>query len=240
MPEKFLTELGFSKNESKVYCALLKIGLSTASEISSATSIHRTNIYDCLERLLDKGLVSYIHKEGKKQYQAANPDKIRDLLREKEQKFSEVLPQMIRLKKSAVNQELVEIYRGMKAVKMNLQSFLKEKGPILVYGIPKIALGLMEDFILIYHKKRILKKVVMKHIYDEDATKRIEQLNKMPYTYAKYLPRMKDSPVSTNICGNEILFILWSENPYIIKIKNKEIASSYKNYFDLLWRISKK
>ena len=79
----------------------------------------------------------------------------------------------------------------------------------------------------------------MKHIYDEDATKRIKDLNKMSYTFARYLPKMKNSPVSTNICGDEIAFILWSETPYIIKIKNKEIANSYKNYFDLLWKISR-
>ena len=51
MAEEFLKELGFSGNESKVYLSLLKKGLSTASEISSNTSIHRTNIYDCLEVL---------------------------------------------------------------------------------------------------------------------------------------------------------------------------------------------
>ena len=62
----------------------------------------------------------------------------------------------------------------------------------------------------------------------------------MNYTYARYLPKMKNSPVSTNICGEEIVFILWSETPYIIKIKNREIANSYKNYFNLLWGISRK
>ena len=239
MPEEFLMELGFTKNESKVYFSLLKRGSITAGQISSDTSIHRTNVYDCLERLIEKGLVNYIHKEGKKFYQASDPKKIKDILVEKEQRFSEILPKMVKLKKSFVNQELVEIHRGIKAVKMNLYSFLKKKSSILVYGIPKIALNLMEDFILTYHKKRVMKKIVMKHIYDEDATKRIKQLNNMPYTYAKYLPKMKNSPVSTNICGNEILFILWSESPYIIKIKNKEIANSYKNYFDLLWKISR-
>ncbi len=47
MTEEFLLDLGFSRNESKVYFNLLKSGLSTVSEISSNTSIHRTNIYDC-------------------------------------------------------------------------------------------------------------------------------------------------------------------------------------------------
>ena len=72
-----------------------------------------------------------------------------------------------------------------------------------------------------------------------NLNKRIKELNNMRYTYAKYLPKMKNSPVSTNVCGDEIVFILWSDNPYLIKIKNKGIAESYKNYFNLLWKISK-
>lgn len=240
MSENFLMDIGFTKNESKIYFSLLKKGSNTPSEISSNTSIHRTNVYDCLERLIEKGLVNYIHKEGKKYYQASNPTKIRDILKEKEQKFNDLLPEMLKLKQNPRINELAEIHRGIKALRMILYSFLTKKNPILVYGIPKIALNYMEDFIILYHKRRIKKKIIMKHISDENATKRITQLNKMPYTYARYLPKMKNTPVSTNICGNEIVFILWSESPYIIKIKNKEIANSYKNYFDLLWELSKK
>ena len=240
MPEDFLLDLGFSRNESKIYFALLKNGLSNPTEISSATGIHRTNVYDCLGRLIEKGLVNYIYKEGKKYYQSSNPEKIRDILKEKEQKFYDLLPKLLKFKQTNQNKELAEIHRGMRSVRMILYNFLRKREPILVYGIPKIALSLMEDFIIIYHKKRIKRKIIMKHIYDEDATKRISQLNRMNYTYARYLPKMKNSPVSTNICGEEIVFILWSETPYIIKIKNREIANSYKNYFNLLWGISRK
>ncbi len=240
MPGEFLLELGFTKNESKVYFALLKIGSSNPTNISSATNIHRTNVYDCLERLIERGLVSYIYKDGKKYYQASDPTKLKDILKERETKFYEVLPEMLKFKETSPNQELAEIHKGMKAVRMTFYSFLRKKNPILAYGIPRLALSLMEEFILIYHKKRIKKKIVMKHIYDEDATKRIKELNSMPYTYARYLPKLKNSPVSTNICGDEIVFILWSESPYLIKIKNKEIANSYKKYFELLWKMSKK
>jgi len=239
MTEDFLLDMGFRRNEAKVYINLLKNGLSTVSEISSSTSIHRTNIYDCLERLIERGLVNYIYKDGKKIYQTSNPNKFKDLLKEKEEKFSKILPKMLELRSSNLDKELAQIHRGVKAVKMILNNFLKKKQTILVYGIPKKALSLMEDFIGLYHKRRIKRKINMKHIYDEDATKRIRQLNKMPYTSAKYIQKLKDSPVSTNICGDEIVFILWSQTPYIIQIKNKEIANSYRNYFNLLWRIAK-
>jgi len=238
MPEEFLMELGFTKNESKVYFSLLKSGSITAGQISSDISIHRTNVYDCLERLIEKGLVNYIHKEGKKFYQASDPEKIKDILVEKERKFREVLPNMLKLKKDMPQNDLAEIHRGMKAFRMILYSLLRKKSPILVYGIPKVALTYMEDFIYMYHKIRIKRRVVMKHIYDEDATKRIEYLNKLPYTYARKISKLKNSPVSTLICGGEIYFILWGESMYIIKIKNEKIANSYKKYFNILWKIS--
>ena len=239
MPKEFLEEIGFSGNESKVYIYLLKNGSSSVMDISSRTGIYRTNIYDCLERLIERGLVNYINREGKKYYQASDPNKIKDILKDREQRLNSILPEMIKFKQTSHNKELAEIQRGMKAVRMTLYEFLRKRDSILVYGIPKIALTLMEDFIYLYHKKRIKRKIIMKHIYDEDATKRIKELNNMRYTYAKYLPKMKNSPVSTNVCGDEIVFILWSDNPYLIKIKNKGIAESYKNYFNLLWKISK-
>src|SRR3989344_6093480 len=151
---------------------------SRIMEISLKTGVYRTNIYDCLERLIEKGLVNYINREGKKYYQASNPNKIKDILKDQEQKFNDILPEMIKFKQSSHNKELAEIHRGMKAVRMTLCEFLRKRSPILVYGIPKIALTLLEDFIYIYHKKRIKKRVIMKHIYDEDATKRIKELNK--------------------------------------------------------------
>jgi len=240
MQEDFLLELGFSKNESKVYLALLKSGLSTVNEISSATGIHRTNIYDCVERLIEKGLANYIHKDGKKYYQSSNPNKFKDILKEKEEKFSKLLPKMLAIRSINIDKELAEVHRGMKAVKLILKNFLKKKQPIFVYGIPKKSREILGDFIDIYHKLRIKKKITIKHIHDGQGIKRAKALNKLPYTQAKYITELKYSPVSTNICGDEVVFILWEDTPYTIQIKNKEIANSHKNYFNLLWKIGKR
>ena len=240
MTEEFLLDIGFRKNEAKVYLNLLKKGLSTVNEISSSTFIHRTNIYDCLERLMEKGLINFIHKDGKKYYQSSNPNKFKENLKEKEEKFSQILPKMMELRSSNIDKELAEIHRGMKAVKLILKNFLKKKQPILVYGIPKKSKEILGDFIDIYHKLRIKKKITIKHIYDGEGSKRARALNTLPYTQAKYIPELKYSLVSTNICGDEVVFILWEDTPYIIQIKNKEIANSHKSYFNLLWKLGKR
>ena len=55
-----LKEFGLTETEEKVYLSLLKQGTSLASDIIKKTQLHRTTIYDVLERLISKGFVSYI------------------------------------------------------------------------------------------------------------------------------------------------------------------------------------
>ena len=110
---------------------------------------------------------------------------------------------------------------------------------IKYYGIPKEAIKLMETFIIHFHERRIGMKIEMDHIYNEDAQDRISYLNKMQYTKAKYLPNEYNSPVSTNICGDEVVLILWTNNPLVIQIINKDIAHQYQKYFDMIWKLAK-
>ena len=48
-----------------------------------------------------------------------------------------------------------------------------------------------------------------------------------------------DAPVTTEISGDEITIIHWSEKPLIIHVECPEIAASYEKYFKLLWSIAK-
>ena len=81
MKEDALTEVGFSKNEAKVYFALLRLGASTAGVVAAHANIHRTNVYDALERLIEKSVVTYIYKGNKKYFEAVNPSQILEAMR---------------------------------------------------------------------------------------------------------------------------------------------------------------
>jgi len=82
-------------------------------------------------------------------------------------------------------------------------------------------------------------KIPMWHIYNHDATERIDFLNKMSYTKAKSLPQRFDSKVSTVICGDEVVIVAWISPVMTIQIKNKLLSESYKNYFNILWESAK-
>ena len=58
-------------------------------------------------------------------------------------------------------------------------------------------------------------------------------------TLTYLIPEKYSSPLSLNIYGNKVAIILWAKQPYAIVIKSEEVVKGYKNYFELLWKISK-
>ena len=239
--EKILEELGLSKNEAKTYLCLLKTGACAAGEIAKKSKLHRSNVYDALERLQKKGLVGHITKEDTKIYQASNPNTLLTMLKEKEIELKTMLPNLI------LNYELSDknlntrIQEGRQAIRNMLNKLLEYKKTIYVYGIPKdaadqVGIGFMKE----YHIKRDKEKINMLHIYNEDARSRIHYLNQLSYTEAKYLPPEYDSPVSTFICGDCVVLALITSNPTLVFIENQALATAYMKYFDLFWKVAKK
>lgn len=239
MYEETLMNLGLSQNEAKVYLSLLEISQNTVTHIADHSKLHRANVYESLNRLVEKGLVTYIEKKRAKYYEAAEPNALMRILKDKENMLQSILPQLNMIQKLSSSKGQAHIFEGIPAFVNLLYGFLKYKKPIFAYGIPKSAPEMMKTRIPHFHKERLEKGIAMKHIYNHKALKRIKFLNGMKNTEAKYLPKKFDSLVSTNICGDEVVITLWRKPVTSIQIKNKLVAESYRNYFNLLWNSAK-
>ena len=68
--EEFIVEIlkniGLTEGEAKTYLALSSLGTSTVGNIISEADVSASKVYQILERLMQKGLVSMVVKEGKK------------------------------------------------------------------------------------------------------------------------------------------------------------------------------
>ncbi len=73
--ESILQEMGLSGNEARIYLSLLEEGKALVSTISKSTGIHRRNVYDSLNRLIEKGLVFQLHSKRESIYQAVRPSR---------------------------------------------------------------------------------------------------------------------------------------------------------------------
>lgn len=232
--EEVLQELGLSINETKVFVALLNLGATTAGKVAEKCKLHRTNVYDALERLGEKGLVSHILKDETKIFEASDPESLSRLVDERKAKLESIMPQLI-LDKQFSKKTSVHVFEGVKALKLAFYALLKYNKPIHIYGLPKHAPEIVKNFIDLFHKTRIQRKILMQHIYNENSQERIKYLNSLAYTEAKYLPHQFDTPISTLTCGDEVLIIYWLEPLTFIRMDSKQLAETYKNYFGFLY-----
>ncbi|MFH0875289.1 MAG: helix-turn-helix domain-containing protein [archaeon] len=164
MNYEIFEKLGLTKNETKVYFSILENGSSTAGVITETTGIHRRNVYDCIERLIEKGLVGYIHLNGKKYFEVVDPkcfqylfNQRREEIETQHKKFLEIFPQLESTFHETKGKYEITYYRGIEAINLLLSNILDRTDVNYVMG----AQNLYEPFdkyIKKYHEKRIKKK----------------------------------------------------------------------------------
>ncbi len=97
MYEKIFEQFGFSKNEAIIYEVLLKEGELSVGDIAKKSEVHRRNVYDSLDRLIEKGVVFEIYSQKENHYQAVNPHKFSEFVQEKEDMLARVMPSLQKL-----------------------------------------------------------------------------------------------------------------------------------------------
>lgn len=228
----FLEELGLTRNEAKVYLALIDEGASRAGWITRKTGIHRRNVYDAIEMLIQKGMVSYIKENNVRLYSAVEPNRLLEMLKEREDNFRSILPELEQKFNFIQSKKETVFYRGKQALKAIFDDQLKEGKEILVLGACPFANDIVKYYFQKYDNERKRRKIKVKAIFTG-------KVHDIPLSEIKYLPTQFNSPTATNIYGNKVAIILWTEEPIAILVNQKEIADSYRNYFELLWKMSK-
>ncbi len=249
MNEALLEKLGLTKGEIKVYLALNKLEEASVGPIGKESKVSKSKIYDILDKLIEKGLAGYISREGTKYYLANDPHMILDYVHKKEEELKKtksevelIIPQLSLQRATADKKRVAEIYEGfngMKAIREELISSLGSGEDFLVLGAPKIANERWESWLLNFHKRRIERKVQMKIIYNSDAKDFGEIRKKMKLTQVRYLPNKMVSPNWIDIFPNAVLFVILLDNPLAFVVRDRELAKSFKNYFEIMWKNTK-
>ena len=233
--ERVLEKVGLTRNEAKIFLTLLEHGPLLAGIISRKSGIHRRTVYDSLERLIKKGLVSYIVTNNRKYFEAANPERVMQILKEKEESIADIMPKLlVKYKFSKEKQETV-FYKGKNGLKTVFEDQIAVGKEILILGASPIANKTLKYYFHWFDKRRKQKGISVRMITQRGAV-----FPKIPLCKKRFIPKRYSSPSAINIYGNRVAIILWSEEaPFAILIKNKEIADGYKKYFELMWEVAK-
>ena len=228
-----LKAAGLSDNEIKIYLALLDYGPSLAGVISRKTGMHRRTVYDTTEMLIKKGIIGYILKNNRRLFQASNPKRFSEILREKQDLILPIVQELSLKFAKTIEKEETNFYKGKEGLKNIFEDQLNYK-EVLILGASVKAYEVLQFYFKWYDKTRKTKKIKTRIIAQDRNIKRI------PLAEIKYLPEKYENPVSVNIYGDKVAIVLWASEPLAILIKNREIAQGYKNYFELMWRVAKK
>lgn len=238
-----LKEVGLGNEEIEVYLTMLKCGSSLASKISEETKINRSHTYQLLERLIVKGFVSYVIKENRKYFSAVNPGKIIEIIKEREQKMKNILPNLLGLVSFQKDKPIVEILEGKEGIKTILNDILKAKKEWLAFGSSGKGTEILSFYAEHWEKERTKLKIDLRGILDssESGLKRGKELTKRKYTEIRYANEEYSNPSSTWIYGDRLVLVIWSkEHSFAIRIISGEISDNFRKHFEVLWKSAKR
>ena len=232
--EKTLEKIGLSGNEIKVYLTLTDQGSMKAGRISKLAHMDRSSAYNAIQMLLDKGLVSYVLIGKIKWFQATGPQRILEYLKEQQDDVMAVLPELQERHKRKKIEGQVRLFKGVKGVKSVFLDMIRTGKDNYVFGSEGQFSKRMPEFAYQFDRMKKEKGIKTQLILRKDRT----ELDSKTSNH-RYLPLIAESPAVTNIYGDKIAILVWTDEPEGIIIENAAAAKAYKSYFDFMWKHAK-
>ena len=237
-----LQELGLAKNEAKIYETLLREGECGVSTVSARAEINRRNVYDSMNRLIERGLVFEIRTATENRYRAVEPSKLNEFVEEKRKKLAAAMPEMGKLFYATPHKEEVFVYRGVEGWKNYLRDILRVNEDVYTIGAkgswldPKLS-GFMETYLRDTQKAGIKFHL----LFDHEVGKSSHPITKLPSTSYKFLSPEYSTGASLEVFGDHVVNFpgqalgKFNEHLSLTVIINKEIADAYRTWFKLIW-----
>ncbi len=237
--EEVLRDLGLGDKEIRVYLALLGMGVSRVQGIAKKAKMLRTTVYEVLESLIGKGLVSYSIKGGVRHFETAEPAKLRHMVEERQRKVMQIMPELEAIASAVKEKPRVETYEGREGLKTFMRNIIREDiREMHAFGAEGKFRDMFGYFFTSWDRDRVKSRILLRIIYNE-RIRRKKLGEGIPLSRMRFLPGRYKFPSTTFVYGDKVGIVLWSAEPLVISIKSGEIAESYENFFQLLWGIAR-
>jgi sugar-specific transcriptional regulator TrmB len=245
-----LEGVGLTKNEVKVYLALLELGQVTSSKIIKKVGVNSSKVYESLERLLRKGFVSYSIIKNKKNWKAESLENIKDFLKDKKTEFEErerevlrILPSLEAKRDTLKESSRYLVFEGIAGIKTAREKALKvlKKGEtlhVILSSYPKEEN--LEAYWMDFQKRRARKGIICKYVINRDIQEIVKKRENLPLTEIRYVNSEILSPTWIEIYNGYVGIGVLGKEPSFFLIRNKEVVQGFLNYFGFLWKTGKK
>ena len=247
-----LQELGLSENEAVLYTQMLNRPRSTVQELGTHAPFPRTMLYYVLKQLMQRGLVSAKKEKWKTVYIAEDPERLSDLLANKEREFEretstirELIPRLKRQYRLAGERPNVRVFDGVEEYQKVLEDIIvsnpKEVIAYEVLAKKKPALETRDA----HERRRIARKIQKKVLFFErgNALQFLMSRKYDDFTQFRSIKEGTIAPFSTDLTlyDGKLLYTSYYDEyePTAVLVEDRALFEMQKNLFDVLWKQGK-
>jgi HTH-type transcriptional regulator, sugar sensing transcriptional regulator len=235
-----LEAFGLKQREAKIYVKLLELGEASASEIAKKVDILRPTVYDILDNLIKKGIVTYSIESGRKVFAAVNPGVLKEILISRKELIEEFLPELESISKISKVKPLVETYVGSKGIKSIFDDILNDGDDLYhIFNYDEYTKLFQQFFIKNFIKKRVEKGIWFRAIVNSIDDVELAESDRMNLREIRKLKTLEKFKATMFFYGDKCGFLSFAETPVGIVIENHIMASSMKVLFNYLWAQSR-
>lgn len=234
-----LKDIGLNDKEARIYLATLELGSSGASDIAKRAKLNRVTTYDILDKLIKKGFINFITKDGQKHFDATEPDLLFEDRKRRINAFEDVLPELRRLH-GATPHPRVQYFEGIAGIKAIYEDTLSSKTEILNYANSSEIREYWPEYDDEYVKERALKGIFLRGIAPTDPIgKKVVKENKKYFRDIRLIdPQKYNFTNEINIYDDKISIISFSDGLIGMIIESKEMADTQRALFSMIWDFS--
>lgn len=239
MYEEQLKELGLTDNEVKIYLLLLKHSLMNPSDISQKLGLHRGYIYDALERMQEKGVVSTLLKSNKKYYRAIDPKNLVELLKLRLENFRKIVPKLRALMEIKKEDIKVELHKGKRVYRTLIKDIigsLKRGDEVYLMGVDE---GVLLKEVEPIYLKQYLNLIKSKKIKEKIVIKKGARKLDYPNLSYKEVSRDYIGKTAQVIYKDKVAMFIMGNPHNLILIENEDVAETYRKQFEFMWKLIK-
>jgi sugar-specific transcriptional regulator TrmB len=238
-----LESIGMTRGEVKVYLSLLEIGETTTGPIIERSGVTGSKVYEVLNRLIEKGLASYVVRDGTRHFQPASPrnllgylDRRESQMLEQKQEVERVIPRLEalqRAKQPAQSAQVFEGYEGIKTVfNLVLEVVLPREG-YCAFSLGEEFNRRFASFLFNHHRRRARRKVGVRLIANSGERGIFKNLTRLRGFQVRYHDNA--AAIGVLVFKDYVATFSFRTAPVAFLIRSQQVADSYRKFFENLW-----
>jgi sugar-specific transcriptional regulator TrmB len=235
-----LQNLGLSSKEAKLYLAVLELGEANIQQIAFKSGVKRTTVYDVINSLKEKRLLTEITKGKKTFFSAEDPRKLESQLDERKETLKKILPELLSITNLLDKKPTIKFYEDNEGIKEVYKDTLNYPDQELMAWVSQEAVvGFDVEWLDKYYlAKRLAKKIWVRAIGpDVPEMQQYKGLDEKSLRKTK-LVSAEEFPfeVEINLYGkNRIAVMSFAEKIGLI-IESPKLYRTLKSIFELSWK----